>query len=111
MDKSITPTESSKKARETCLVSKIIPVLSIQNIEDAIPLGEALIEGNLPVLEVTLRTPNALEIIKKMSTIKNAIVGVGTLINFQDVQGAVDVGARFGVSPGITNELLPHAKN
>ena len=106
MDKSITPTESSKKAREICLVSKIIPVLSIQNIEDAIPLGEALIEGNLPVLEVTLRTPNALEIIKKMSTIKNAIVGVGTLINFQDVQGAVDVGARFGVSPGITNELI-----
>ena len=106
MRKRLTSQQSSEKMREICSQSKIIPVLSVSEIEDAIPLAVALIEGGLNVLEVTLRTPNALTVIKEMSKVRNSIVGVGTLLNGEDVRNAVEVGAKFGVSPGITDDLL-----
>ena len=106
MRKRLTALQSSEIAHEICLKSKVIPVLSVTEIEDAIPLAGALIEGGLNVLEVTLRTPNALTVVKEMSKVQNSIVGVGTLLNRQDVENAVEVGAKFGVSPGITDDLI-----
>jgi len=86
-------------------VAPVIPVLVIDNVDDAIPLAEALVAGGLRVLEVTLRTPAALDAISKMSQVDNAIVGVGTALNRDDLQKAQDHGATFAVSPGFTESL------
>lgn len=110
MGKPINAAESSKRAREICLVSKVIPVLTIEKLEDALPVATALIEGGLPVLEVTLRTSNSLNAIKKLSKVDKAIVGAGTLMNRADVENAVEAGAKFGVSPGVTEEILTSCK-
>ena len=78
----------------------------IEDISSARGLGEALVAGGLPVLEVTLRTQCALQAISEMSKIKGGIVGAGTLITYNDVKNAVDAGATFGVSPGATDNLI-----
>lgn len=70
------------------------------------PLAEALIAGGLPALEVTLRTPVALEAIRIMSEVEGGIVGAGTLVTPEDVRAACEAGATFGVSPGATDRLL-----
>lgn len=106
MRKKITGKQSNLISREICSQCKVIPVLSITEIDDAVPLARALVEGGLSVLEVTLRTPNALEAIRQISYLKGVIVGVGTLLSRQDVENATKVGAKFGVSPGITEELV-----
>ena len=106
MNKSISASVSSKRIQEICCLTKVIPVLSIQHIEDSIPLGRALVDGGLKVLEVTLRTKNALSIISEMSKIDGAFVGVGTLLSEKDVHDAVAAGAQFGVSPGITSSII-----
>lgn len=85
----------------------VIPVLTIERAEDAVPLGRALVAGGLPVLEVTLRTPAALEAIEALSEhVPEALVGVGTLLSAEDVVAAQEAGAIFGVSPGATPELI-----
>ncbi len=106
MVKRLTALQSSEIAKEICSRSKVIPVLSVELKSDAIPLAEALISGGLNVLEVTLRTSSALDVIYEMSKVKGAIVGVGTLLKPVDAENAKKVGARFGVSPGITDELV-----
>ena len=106
MNKSISASESSRRIQEICYLTKVVPVLSVENVEDSIPLGRALLDGGLKVLEVTLRTKNALNVIREMSKIDGVIVGVGTLINRKDVQDAVEAGARFGVSPGTTDTII-----
>ena len=106
MNKSISASVSSKRIQEICCLTKVIPVLSVEYIEDAIPLGRALVGGGLKVLEVTLRTKNALSVINEMSKIAGAFVGVGTLLSEKDVQEAVEAGAQFGVSPGITSSIV-----
>lgn len=102
----ITPEDACKRNRETCELAPIVPVLVVENAATAGPLAEALVAGGLPALEVTLRTPAALEAIAEMAKVKGGVVGAGTLITPQDVQNAVDAGARFGVSPGATDELI-----
>jgi 2-dehydro-3-deoxyphosphogluconate aldolase/(4S)-4-hydroxy-2-oxoglutarate aldolase len=90
----------------------IIPVIIVEQIEDAVPLGQALVDGGLPVLEVTLRTPVALEAIKRMAAeIDGAIVGAGTLRHSDDIQAAKAAGATFGVSPGSPATLLQAAQD
>ena len=106
MGKSLTAQKSTKISIEIFSESRVIPVLSVFDVQDSIPLATALVEGGLNVIEVTLRTPNALKVIEKMSEVKDSIVGVGTLLNKKDVENAVEVGAKFGVSPGITDDLL-----
>ena len=101
----------NKKVFEICKTSKIIVVLTIEDEEVAIPLAEALMAGGLPVLEITLRTPNALKVIKKMASIKNTIIGAGTVLNSRDVEEAKLAGAKFAVSPGITDELVDACEN
>jgi 2-dehydro-3-deoxyphosphogluconate aldolase/(4S)-4-hydroxy-2-oxoglutarate aldolase len=84
----------------------VIPVLVVHDTAHAVPLAEALVAGGLPVLEVTLRTPVALEVIRAMAGVSGGVVGAGTLLTPEDVKGAKAAGALFGVSPGITERLV-----
>ena len=83
----------------------VIPVLVVPDAADARPLGQALVAGGLTVLEVTLRTPGALAVIREMSQIEGAIVGAGTVLDERSLDQALDAGARFIVSPGLTEPL------
>lgn len=91
--------------RELMELAPVIPVLVIHDVEQAVPLATALVAGGLRVLEVTLRTPVALEAMQAMSFVDGAIVGVGTALNGDDLKRAQDHGAKFAVSPGFTAEL------
>jgi 2-dehydro-3-deoxyphosphogluconate aldolase/(4S)-4-hydroxy-2-oxoglutarate aldolase len=83
----------------------VIPVLVIERVEDALPVARALVEGGLPVIEVTLRTPAALEAIRAMKAVAGAIVGAGTVLTPRHYEEAVAAGAEFVVSPGLTPAL------
>lgn len=87
----------------------VIPVIVIEDIAHAVPLAQALVAGGLPVLEVTLRTPQALEAIRLMKQIEGAIVGAGTVINPADLDAALEAGSEFIVSPGLTPTLAQAA--
>src|SRR6056297_712877 len=102
----ITPSEASQETERLCHLAPIIPVLVVEDVAVARPLAEALIAGGLPVLEVTLRTGSALEVIREMAKVEGGVVGAGTLLTPEDVHNAVKAGARFGVSPGATDRLL-----
>lgn len=84
----------------------VIPVIVIQRLQDAVPLAEALVAGGVKVLEVTLRTPVALQAMEAMArAVPQAIVGAGTLRTVADVKAARDAGCQFGVSPGYTDAI------
>lgn len=83
----------------------VIPVLVIEDAAHARPVAEALVAGGLAVLEVTLRTPAALEVIAEMKRVPGAIVGAGTVLNEADLRASIDAGAEFIVSPGLTEPL------
>ncbi|APX24825.1 MULTISPECIES: bifunctional 4-hydroxy-2-oxoglutarate aldolase/2-dehydro-3-deoxy-phosphogluconate aldolase [Salipiger] len=102
----ITPADASLAAEKICRLAPIIPVLVVEDPAKAGPLAAALVKGGLPALEVTLRTPGALEVIAEMAKIEGGAVGAGTLLTPEDVRKAVDAGATFGVSPGATDRLL-----
>jgi len=86
---------------EICRLAPVIPVLTVERIEDAIPLARALVAGGLLVLEVTLRTDCALAAIRAMKdAVPDAVIGAGTLRNARDVEACMKAGAVFGVSPG-----------
>ncbi|WP_146344407.1 bifunctional 4-hydroxy-2-oxoglutarate aldolase/2-dehydro-3-deoxy-phosphogluconate aldolase [Falsiphaeobacter marinintestinus] len=103
---SITPHEASIKALEICKLAPIVPVLVVEDAAHARPLAEALVAGGLPALEVTLRTPAALDVIAEMAKVPGGVVGAGTLLTPEDVRKAKAAGAQFGVSPGATDRLL-----
>ncbi|WP_294215111.1 bifunctional 4-hydroxy-2-oxoglutarate aldolase/2-dehydro-3-deoxy-phosphogluconate aldolase [uncultured Sphingomonas sp.] len=85
--------------------SAVIPVLVIDDAATAKPLAEALVAGGLRVLEVTLRTPAAMEAIAEMKTVPGAIVGAGTVVNEAQAKAVIDAGVEFVVSPGLTERL------
>lgn len=85
--------------------SAVIPVLVIEDAATARPLAEALVAGGLRVLEVTLRTPAALDAIREMKRVPGAIVGAGTVVNTEQFEQAMDAGSEFIVSPGLTKKL------
>jgi len=88
----------------------IIPVLTIERLEDAVPLAKALVAGGVRTLEITLRTPVAIESAKAiMAHVPDAVVGIGTILNADDLARAGAIGARFGISPGATPDLLKAA--
>lgn len=87
----------------------VIPVLVLDSVEQAIPVAEALVAGGLPVLEVTLRTPAALDILAAMTAVRGAIVGAGTVLNPAQLDQAIAAGAQFAVSPGLTDNLARSA--
>jgi 2-dehydro-3-deoxyphosphogluconate aldolase/(4S)-4-hydroxy-2-oxoglutarate aldolase len=83
----------------------VIPVLVIHDAAQARPLAEALVAGGLKVLEVTMRTPAALEVIREMRQVPGAIVGAGTVVNTEQFAAVMDAGAEFIVSPGLSERL------
>lgn len=90
--------------------STVIPVLTIDRLEDAVPLAKALVAGGVRVLEVTLRTQVAIEAAKAiMADVPEAMVGIGTILNPADLARAEALGAKFGISPGATPDLLKAA--
>jgi 2-dehydro-3-deoxyphosphogluconate aldolase/(4S)-4-hydroxy-2-oxoglutarate aldolase len=91
--------------RDIMAAAPVIPVITIEREEDAIPMARALVAGGLPVLEVTLRTPVALAAIAAMRTVPGAIVGAGTLLTADDFARVAAAGAQFAVSPGLTTQL------
>lgn len=86
-------------------LAPVIPVLVVHDVQHARPIAEALVAGGLPALEVTLRTDCALDVIREMAKVEGAVVGAGTVLNPDDVKASVDAGARFLVSPGLTDRL------
>ncbi|MGO1120587.1 bifunctional 4-hydroxy-2-oxoglutarate aldolase/2-dehydro-3-deoxy-phosphogluconate aldolase [Rhodovibrionaceae bacterium A322] len=94
----------------TLLVAPIIPVLTIERLDQAVPLARALCEGGLPVLEVTLRSDCALAAMKLIAEeVPEAVVGAGTVTTPEDLERVEDAGASFAVSPGLTPRLLEAA--
>ena len=96
----------TQRTREICALAPIIPVLVVDDAAHARPLAEALVAGGLPALEVTLRTPAALDAIRAMAQVPGGVVGAGTLVTPDDVRAAKEAGAQFGVSPGATDTLI-----
>ena len=91
--------------------SPVMPVMVIQDLENAVPLAKALVAGGIRVLEITLRTPVALDAIRAIAKeVPDAIVGAGTILNEQQLQQAADAGAVFAISPGLTANLLAAAQ-
>jgi 2-dehydro-3-deoxyphosphogluconate aldolase/(4S)-4-hydroxy-2-oxoglutarate aldolase len=90
-------------------LAPVIPVLVIDDAAHARPIAEALVAGGLCALEVTLRTPVALEAIGEMAKVEGAVVGAGTVLNERDLYASVRAGARFIVSPGLTEPLSKKA--
>ena len=86
-------------------IAPVIPILVISDVAHAALIADALVAGGLCVLEVTLRTPAALDVIREMATIPGAIVGAGTVLNTSDLDAALAAGAKFVVSPGLTEPL------
>ncbi len=103
---SLSPQDACKTLREICGKAPVLPVLVVDDAAQAAGLAKALVAGGLPALEVTLRTPAALEVIKAMSEVPGGIVGAGTLVSAEDARAAKQAGAQFGVSPGVTDELV-----
>ena len=94
-----------KPIEQLMRTAPVIPVLVIEDAADAVPMAQALVAGGLRVLEVTLRTPAALDAIRAMREVEGAIVGAGTVTNQDQLQAAIDAGSQFIVSPGLTDTL------
>lgn len=92
-------------------MAPVIPVLTIEDQLDPVGLAETLVEAGLPVIEVTLRTPGALDAIRAMATVSGAVVGAGTVLDEAQLARAIDAGSQFIVSPGLTNPLALAARD
>ncbi|MFA6313705.1 MAG: bifunctional 4-hydroxy-2-oxoglutarate aldolase/2-dehydro-3-deoxy-phosphogluconate aldolase [Sterolibacterium sp.] len=95
---------------EILRASPVMPVIVINNLAHAVPLVRALVEGGIRLIEITLRTPQALEAVRAVRReVPDALTGVGTITRVEDFDAAFEAGALFGVSPGATPELLAAA--
>ncbi|MBU0557371.1 MAG: bifunctional 4-hydroxy-2-oxoglutarate aldolase/2-dehydro-3-deoxy-phosphogluconate aldolase [Alphaproteobacteria bacterium] len=90
---------------EVMALAPVIPVLIVESVADAVPLAQALVAGGLPALEVTMRTPVALDVMREMAQVPGAVVGAGTVLNPRQLDQALEAGAKFIVSPGLTEPL------
>ena len=89
----------------------VVPVLVIDKVEDALPIAEALIAGGINVLEVTLRTEAAMDVIRTIAeALPEAYIGAGTVTNREQLKAVTDAGAKFAISPGLTADLLKAGK-
>lgn len=94
-------------SKDILKINKVIPVISIDNLDDALPLADALFEGGIRIFEITLRTSHALkaiEIVKKK--FKECTIGAGTVLNSNQVKECINVGADFIITPGLNFKLL-----
>jgi len=102
---------SQLTAREVMTSTPVVPVIVVENVEQAINLGKALVAGGVPVLEVTLRTEAALDAIAALrEQVPEAIVGAGTVCTREQYVKAVEAGSQFIISPGMTPDLLAVGK-
>jgi 2-dehydro-3-deoxyphosphogluconate aldolase / (4S)-4-hydroxy-2-oxoglutarate aldolase len=100
-----------KNTREILAIGPVMPVIVLDRVDDAVPLAQALVKGGIRVLEITLRTPVALDCVRAIrAAVPDAVVGVGTLTSAADVEASLEAGAVFGVSPGHTPALLAAAR-
>lgn len=90
-------------------MAPVIPVLVVHDVAHGLPVAQALVKGGLPALEVTLRTEAALDVIREMSKCEGSFVGAGTVLNEKQLDAAIDAGAKFIVSPGLTKPLAKAA--
>ena len=106
-------TRDYQKGLEAALkLAPVVPVMVIDNVEDAVPLARALVKGGLPVLEITLRTPQAMDCIRAIAAeVEGAIVGSGTVLTPEQLQDSYKLGCKFAVSPGSTETLLKSAED
>lgn len=96
--------------RELFALAPVIPVITIENAVDAIPLARALVAGGLRVVEITLRTNAAVEVARAIvAEVPEAVVGIGTVLTPNDLERATTIGAAFAISPGLSPELLDAA--
>ena len=96
---------------DACTHVRVVPVLTITDVAQAVPLARALVAGGVRVLELTLRTAVALQAIKAIADeVEGAIIGVGTITRPEDFEQSIKAGAVFGVSPGLTPELIAAAR-
>lgn len=102
----MTPEHASELTAKVCALAPVIPVLVVEDAAHAADLARALVKGGLPALEVTLRTPSALDVIREMAHVEGGVVGAGTLLTPKDVEAAKEAGATFGVCPGATDRIL-----
>ncbi len=99
------------KTIEVLQISPIVPVVVIEDLNDAVPLAQSLIEGGIPIIEVTLRSSCALEAIELIAkNVPKMRVGAGTILNPTQLEQAQNRGAEFLISPGLTPSFLEHAK-
>ena len=103
--------QTPRTADDVMGIGPVIPVITIARIEDAAPLASALTAGGIRALEVTLRTPAALDAIAAMRRVEGAIVGAGTVLDARDAERAAEAGAQFIVSPGLTEGLAKAVKS
>lgn len=88
-------------------LSPVVPVMVIERLEDAVPMAEALLAAGVPILEVTLRTPVAIQAIERLrEKLPRAVVGAGTVTTPEELNAVKTAGAQFAISPGITTNLL-----
>ena len=104
-----TPLPNTLGALDVMRDAPVIPVIVLHELQHAVPLARALVAGGIRMLEVTLRTPAALEVIRAMKQVPGAVVGAGTVLNPADLDASLQVGAEFIVSPGLTPRLAEAA--
>jgi 2-dehydro-3-deoxyphosphogluconate aldolase / (4S)-4-hydroxy-2-oxoglutarate aldolase len=101
-----------QQVEATMRLAPVIPVVIIDDAQHAVPMARALVAGGVPAIEVTLRTPAALDAIRAIANeVEGAVVGVGTVLTAKDLHAAEQAGARFAVSPGVSPNLLAAADN
>jgi 2-dehydro-3-deoxyphosphogluconate aldolase / (4S)-4-hydroxy-2-oxoglutarate aldolase len=99
-----------QQVEATMRLAPVIPVVIIDDVKHAVPMARALVAGGIPAIEVTLRTPAALDAIRAIAAeVEGAVVGVGTVLASKDLHAAEQAGARFAVSPGVSPKLLDAA--
>nr|WP_199043674.1 bifunctional 4-hydroxy-2-oxoglutarate aldolase/2-dehydro-3-deoxy-phosphogluconate aldolase [Dyella sp. ASV24] len=99
-----------KQVESTLRLAPVVPVVIIEDARHAVPMARALVAGGIPAIEVTLRTPAALDAIKAIAEeVEGAVVGVGTVLSAKDLRAAHKAGAKFAVSPGVSPGLLDAA--
>ena len=98
-------TSSDRTIADIMRLAPVVPVIVVDEVEHAIPLAQALVAGGLRALEVTLRTPAALDAIRAMKQVEGAVVGAGTVVSQEDLAAVIAAGAEFVVSPGLTEPL------
>lgn len=97
-----------EEVNQTIAELRVVPAVVIDDVAHAVPMAEAMLRGGLPCVEVTLRTPGALEAIRTLSHVEGLVVGAGTVVSMMQLEQALSAGAQFVVTPGLDAEIVRH---